>query len=190
MRALISKEQEEKKRKRNQTILVVFLGFIMIASTLGYAIQSNLGGSQTVNGANETKYNGYTFTNQNGLWVLGNYVFRNLPQQVPNIGFGINTAISYQGKPAYIYSENDEAEVEVLANLGQIALRVQRACPSNSTSCEAGLPVKTCSDNFIIIKESNTSSITQDNNCVYIEGTQEQLTALADQFLFKILGIK
>ena len=68
---------------------------------------------------------------------------------------------------------------------------MQRACPED-VICESGedLPVKTCSDNFIIIKESNTSSIRQENNCVFIEGQKEELTALADQFLFKTFGIR
>ncbi|MDO8661323.1 MAG: hypothetical protein Q7K43_05525 [Candidatus Woesearchaeota archaeon] len=186
MRALISKEEAERKGKRNQKILVAFLGFIMIASTLGYALQSN---DQSTSGETEISYNGYDFVNRNGLWIWGSYVFRNLPQEVPDVGTGLNKEESYQGKPAYIYSENIEAETEILVNLGQIALRVQKACPQG-TSCPAEIPRKTCSDNFIIIKEGNNNSIIQDGNCVYIQGAKEQLPALADQFLFKILSIK
>jgi len=191
MRRLVSKEEEERKRKKNQTLLVSFLALIMVLSTIGFAIQSNSGGTAPdgITG-NEAEYNGYKFTNQNGLWVLGNFVFQYLPGEVPDIGSGLNTMNSYQGKPAYIYSEDDRAEAEVSLNLGQIALRVQRACPEGKEACPSDLPVKTCSDNFIIIKESNTSLIRQDNGCVYIEGRETELVALADQFLFKILGVK
>ncbi len=189
MRRLVSKEEEEKRKKRNQTILVVILGSIMIFSTIGFAIQSNTGNPSGSNSANQTTYNGYKFTNQNGLWILGKFVFKNLPQQVPDIGFGLNPASSYQGKPAYVYSEDSGAEIEIMVNLGQIAQRVQKACPQN-TNCSADIPVKTCADNFIIIKESSNNSITQDNNCVYIQGAKEQLVALTDQFLFKTLGVK
>ena len=190
MRALISKGEEERRRKKNQTILVVILAFIMVASTLGFAIQSNSGDSGNPGVQTDTvRYGDYEFVNQNGLWVLGNFVFRNLPQQVPDIGFGMKTAENYQGKPAYVYSEDADSEAEIAINLGQIAQRIQKACPEN-TICTEDLPVKTCSDNFIIIKESSNSSITQENNCVYIQGEKAQLTALADQFLFKTLGIK
>ena len=190
MRRLVSKEEEKKRQKRNQTILVAILAFIMVLSTIGFAIQSNSGANTgTGNQGNEAEYNGYKFTNQNGLWVLNTFVFRNLPQDVENIGSGIKAAENYQGKPAYIYSEDAEAETEISVNLGQIALRVQRACPEG-TNCSADLPIKTCKDNFIIIKKDSTSIIRQDGNCVYIQGTREDLVALADQFLFKVLGIR
>jgi len=191
MRRLVSKEEEEKKRKRNQTILVLFLAFIMVLSTIGFAIQSNSGTDPIGTSGNEIEYNGYKFVNQNGLWVLGSYVFQNTPQQVEDIEAEVKTASNYQGKPAYIYSEDELAEAEIALNLGQIALRVQKACPEGeSANCNSGLPVKTCSDNFIIIKESNSSSITQESGCVFIEGEKEQLVELADQVLFKILGVR
>jgi len=192
MRKIVSAEEEARKKKRNQIIVGVFLALVMVLSTIGFAIQGGTGNdpSGDVSG-NEIEYNGFKFVNQNGLWVLGNFVFKYTPQQVDDIGSesGIKLASNYQGKPAYVYSENDEAEIEIAVNLGQLSQRVQKACPVGTT-CDGDLPVKTCSDNFIIIKESNTSSITQENNCVLIEGQKEELTSLADQFLFKILGIR
>lgn len=194
MRKLVSKEEEAKKQRRNQVILVVFLAFVLIASTIGFAIQSgsfgNTNSDQT--SVNEAEYNGFKFVSQNGLWVLGNYVFKYTPQQVPDIDSGseIKLKANYQEKPAYIYSEDEEAEIEIVVNIGQIAQRVQKACPENTTCKEKDLPSKTCSDNFIIIKEGNTNSITQRNNCVFIEGKKEDLAALADQFLFKILEVR
>ena len=193
MRKIISMEEEARKKKKNQIILGVFLTLIMVLSTIGFAIQGGLGNSGTSgqgSSENEVEYNGYKFVNQNGLWVLGNLVFKYTPQQVPDIGSGIKLAANYQGKPSYVYSEDEEAEIEVAVNLGQLAQRVQKACP-DGLICDEDLPVKTCNDNFIIIREDNTSSsITQENNCVFINGQKEELTALADQFLFKILGIK
>ena len=194
MRKLVSKEEEARKQKRNQTILVVFLAFVLIASTMGFAIQSGVGNNQAPDpiSGNDAEYNGFKFVSQNGLWVLGNYVFKYTPQQVPDIGSDseIKLKASYQGKPAYVYSEDEEAETEIVVNLGQIAQRVQKACPENTTCKEKDLPAKTCNDNFIIIKEGNTNSITQKNNCVFIEGKKEDLAALADQFLFKILEVR
>ncbi|MDZ4226596.1 MAG: hypothetical protein U1B79_00615 [Candidatus Pacearchaeota archaeon] len=192
MRKIVSAEEEARKKKRNQIILGVFLAFIMVASTIGFALQSGTGNSPTNDiSGNEVEYNGFKFVNQNGLWVLGNFVFRYTPQQVPDINTesGIKLASNYQGKPAYVYSEDDGAEIEIAVNLGQLAQRVQKACPAG-TMCYGDLPVKTCSDNFIIIKESNTSRITQENNCVFIEGQKEELAGIADQFLFKMLGIR
>ena len=130
MRRLVSKEEEEKKRKRNQTILVVFLALIMVLSTIGFAIQGNSDSSTGAN-ENEIEYNGYKFINQNGLWVLDNenfinFVFRYTPREVPDMGFGIKPVGNYQGKPAYVYSEDSEAEIEIAVNLGPVAQRIQK----------------------------------------------------------------
>lgn len=190
MRKIVSLEDTAKKKKRNQIIVGIFLAFIMILSVVGFALQGGIRNNpQGDVSGNEIEYNGFKFTNQNGLWVLNNYVFKYAPQDTPDIGSGIKLAANYQGKPAYVYSEDDGAEIEVTVNVGQLAQRVQRACPEGVV-CDGDLPVKTCSDNFIIIKESNISSITQENNCVFIQGQKEQLTPLADQFLFKILGVR
>ena len=182
MRRIVSAEEEARKKKRNQIIVGVFLALIMILSTVGFALQGGLGNAPSdQTSGNEIEYNGFKFISQNGLWVLGNFVFKYTPQQVPDIGSdsGIKLAANYQGKPAYVYSEDDGAEIEIAVNLGQLAQRVQKACPVGTT-CAGDLPAKTCSDNFIIIKEGNISSITQENNCVFIEGGKEELTALAD----------
>ena len=188
MKALASKEERERLRKRNQVVVGVILVFLMVASTIGYAIQGNLGSSGNKD-PDKLTYNGSEFTNQNGFWVLGNFVFKYNPKETPSVGEGLKKIQEYQGKPLYIQSENENAEAEIYVNLGQVAERVQKACVEN-TNCSGGLPIKTCNDNFIIIKESEIDSISQIDGCVYIEGSKEDLVKLADQFLFKILGIK
>ena len=190
MRKIISGHERKRTRRRNQIIVGVILVFVMVVSTLGFAFQGgNLGDNQGSDSSNNMVYNDFEFVNQNGLWVLGSFVFKNVPQQVEDIGAGLKDIDNYQGRPLYIYSESEEAEIEISVNLGQVAQRIQEAC-LEGLECSGDFPVKTCEDNFIIIKESNNSMISQENNCVYIEGVKEELTGLADQFLFKILGIR
>ncbi len=189
MRGIISKEERERVRRRNQIVVGAILVFLMVASTLGYAIQGNLGDTQGSGNSAELNYNGFKFSYINGFWVLGSFVFRNSPKDVKEVSSSLDLAQKYQGEPVYIQSENEEAEAEATINLQQIAQRVQRACVE-STNCTENLPVKTCSDNFIIIKESDVDRISQVDNCVYIEGKKENLVMLVDGFLFKILGIK
>ena len=188
MKRLVSKHEEEKKRKRNQIIVGIVLAVLMILSTLGFALQGNPGNSGNTD-SNKLTYNGFDFAYINGLWVVGNFAFKYNPKQVPDIKSDLKDATYYQGAPLYIYSENEEAETEVYVNLGRIAERVQSAC-FEGLECPGDLPIKTCKDNFIIIKESNNSKIVQENNCVYIEGQGEDMVRLADQFLFTILKIK
>ena len=196
MRKIISRYERGRTRKRNQIIVGVILVFVMLGSILGFAFQGgnflgNFGGDGNAGSGSSNKvvYNDLEFVNQNGLWVLGSFVFRNVPQQVEDIGTGLKDINNYQGRPLYIYSESEDAEIEISVNLGQVAQRVQKAC-LEGLECQGDFPVKTCEDNFIIIKESNNSMISQEDNCVYIEGLKEDLTGLADQFLFKILGIR
>lgn len=189
MERFISKSERERKTKRKQIIIGVSLAFLMMLSVLGFALQGGSGNQEDENSSDKVIYNGFEFTYINGFWVIDNFAFRYNPQQVPDIGFGLRDATLYQGFPAYIYSENDEAETEARMNLRLIAQRVQNACIEGE-ECSGNSPVKTCEDNLIIIKENNISSIRQENNCVYIEGQEEELLELVDQFLFKILGIK
>lgn len=183
MRKLVSKHEKEKSKRRNQIILGVILVFVMVVSTLGFGFGGRGGSS------NKITYNGVEFVEQNSLWTAGNFVFKYNPNQVSDIGFIMKTIYDYQGLPLYIYSEHPEAELEIYTNLNQIAQRVQRACIEGE-ECIGDLPMKTCSDNFIIIKENINNSITQEDNCIYIIGAEEELVKLADQFLFKILGIR
>ena len=188
MKRLVSKREKEKGTKRNQILMGIILVFLMILSVLGFALQGN---SDEEEGGDKITYNEFEFAYINGFWRIGSFTFSHNPEQVPEIGFGLRDFTFYQGLPAYVYSENNEAETEIKMNLELIAQRVTDACmDEKGIECSEGIAVKTCEDNFIIIKENNVSSIKQENKCVYIKGPEEELLKLTDQFLFKMLGIK
>jgi len=190
MKRLVSKEERERLRKKNRVTVGIILVFLMVASTLGFAIQDNLGNSGSVENPEKVTYNGFEFSSTNGFWVFQNFVFRYNPKEVPDVGDVLKNIDEYRGKPVYIQSEDKVAEAELYVNLAQVAERVQEACLENDSACVEGLPIKTCSDNFIIIRESENQRISQVDGCVYIEGKKEDIVKLTDQFLFKILGIK
>ena len=191
VRKLVTKDEVEKKRSRNRIWVGATLVFLMVASTLGFALQGQLGTTTQNQGEDKVTYNEFDFVNRNGFWVLGNLVFSYNPNQIGSfdVATGLNSANSYSGKVLYISSDNDEVENEVGLNMINFAERVQPACIQGE-ECKEGLPVKTCSDNLIIIREKNTSSIRQENGCVYIEGQKDELVKVADEFLFRILEIK
>ncbi len=194
MRKLMSKEDRDKKQRRNQILAGVVLGIVMVISVLGFAIQGALGNNTNTNTQQgTTSYNGFQFTNSNGVWILGNFVFQSSPMDASNFSSAINGtlngAATYQNLPVYIYSENPSARIEAYANLGNIAQRVQDACISG-VNCTENVPVKTCADHLIIIKDTNsTGSIRQDGGCVYIEGPNNELVNLTDTFLYNIIGV-
>jgi len=191
MRKLVSKQERERQEKRKQTIIGIFMLSILILSTLGYSLQSGTGGDKTI------VYNGFEFVYKNGFWTIGSFAFKYNPEEVSNIDSVLDDASFYEGLPLYLYSENTDAEAEIRVNLGQIAESVNDACPEKTgvpgANCGEEIPVISCnssSDNFIILRKSENQDIRQKNNCVYIEGPEQELAMLADQFLYKILGIK
>ena len=193
MRKISFKYQDEKKKKRNQMIVGLILIFVMFSSVLGFAFMNfaSSGGNDMNNpDLNSINYNGFEFIEQNSLWILNqneiNFIFRYNPNQVPRIASEIKPLENYQEKILYLYSENILAESEIYTNLFQFTNGIENACLEE---CDEEFPVKTCQDNFIIIREGN-KGITQENNCVFIEGEKEDLTKLADEFLFKLIGVE
>ena len=190
VRKIISKEEYEKKRKRNQLIVGFILIGVMVFGTLGYAFESNNDDAST--STNKIDYNGFEFVKQNDYWTTEiegtEFIFKYNPEQVNGTNGKFNSLSKYSQKPLYIYSENEMASFEVVRNVQPFVQRVQKAC-FEQKNCGNDLPLKNCTNNFIIIKESESEKIEQKENCVFIEGKKEELTKLSDEFLFKILGI-
>jgi len=195
MRKIGSKYKEEKRQKRNQIIVGVALVLVMLFSTLGFAFNGSGSDDQQV-----LKYNSFNFVNIDGYWVLelGNYLFSfyNFPDS--NISYNsegeFNLLNSYSGKPLYLFSEDSNSESEIYRNLfsrnAPIVQRVNGGCLNDTLNCPSEFPIKTCDDIVILIMESDENKITQDNNCVFIEGKSEDLLELTDEFLYKIIGVK
>lgn len=190
MRRIISKHKEEKKRKRNLLIIGIILIFVMFGSVFGIIVGSF---GQSREKELSMEYNGYEFFSQNGLWYTSagnlNFAFTYHPTETIDVQTNLNPLNNYQNNPLYIYSEDPNAEIEIYRNFQQIVERIQSACFSNE-KCEGDYPIKTCSDNFIIIEISEKSEIIQSGNCIYIKGSKEKLLELTDEFLFKVIGIK
>lgn len=191
MRSIVGKKDSNRLK---QLLLGLILIFVMVLSVIGYGLNSDKEQS-----SNKINYMGFEFINQNNYWVLNIgeekspklLVFRYNPYEVEEVDTNLTSIENYYSKPLYYSSESSEAVIEIERNLfyqTNVIKRIQPACIANE-SCQGDWATKTCEDNFIIIKEDYESSITQNKNCVYIKGPQENLTLLTDEFLFKILGI-
>jgi len=195
IRKILSKEEENKRKKRNQLAVGLILVVLMFLSVAGYAFVG--GGSENENNLNSNKvsYNSFEFYNQNDFWVLNNQnvqlIFKYNPEQTIKISPELNSLDSYYNKPLYISSSNREAELEIYKNLQNYVQRIQEACiKENGEECGDNLPIKTCGDNFIIIKEDNISNILQNGSCIIITAPEENLTMVTDEFLFNLFGIE
>jgi len=191
MRKIISKKESDKKNRRIQLIVGIFLILIMALSTIGYSLNNNP--------EDETEkiiYNDIEFVRENNLWNanIGNFQFGFLynPTETEKTNSSLDYLNEYDNLPLYIYSENSDATMEIYRNLfyyNQIVERVQEACPKGEI-CAEEIPIKNCTNNFIIIKKSEISEIKQEDNCVFISGKDEDLVKITDGFLFKISGIQ
>jgi len=191
IRKITSKQDEEKRRKRNQIIVSVILVSIMVFSTLGYSFGTNSG--EKKNPETVINYNGYDFTYLNGFWVVNvsenSFGFTSNPNEAYPINSTVKQLADYSGKILYLYSENPDAESEILRNLYLVSQGVVYACPEGKI-CDSGVPTKNCENNFIIIREKSETKISQNESCVYIEGTADDLTKITDGFLLKTIGIQ
>ncbi|MCK9569213.1 hypothetical protein M0R72_09770, partial [Candidatus Pacearchaeota archaeon] len=181
MRKIISKETEEKKRKKNQFLVGGLLILVMVLSTVGYSFNNQEDNSEKI------VYNGVKFIKSDNLWYANvgdfQFSFSYNPAETEEINSTLNFLNKYENLPLYVYSENSEATVEIYRNLfynNLIVQRMQEACPE-SEKCEAEIPVKNCSNNFIIIKKSETNEIQQKQNCTFINGKDEELVKLTDE---------
>lgn len=191
MRKITSQQDTEKKNKRKQLLVGGILIFIMLISTLGYSFSRFAGGGSN---SEQMNYRGYTFAKQNGLWNTQlnglAFSFSSNPNEIINENSNVSLTLNnYQGQPLYVSSENPDAEYEIYRNLDSLILRRQSACLEGEKCSNKDFPVKTCDDNFIIIREANNTKISQKKNCVFIEGEREKLVNITDGFLFKIIGI-
>lgn len=190
IRKITSKHDEEKKRRRNQITVGLVLVFLMLISILGYSFGSNSNSNTTP----IIKYNGYEFTNTGGYWNLdiGGTIFSFIgnPSSAYKLNASLKSLTSYYGKMLYLYSENADAESEIYQNLYAVASGILPACPADEKECDKNLPVKNCSDNFIIIREKNETNVFQEDACVFISGPEEDLIRITDGFLLKIIGVQ
>ena len=188
MKPIILKKDIIKKQKRNQFIVGIVLVFLMLASVFGIVANSFGANANT----KKVIYNGVKFTEQNGFWIAEingrNLILSNNPREIESPVFELNPLENYYGKPLYIDSQDGEASSEIYNNLGSVIQRISFACISEE-SCGGNMPVKTCDDNLIVIKESSETRIIQEENCVFIESPKESITKAVDIFLLRLFGL-
>jgi hypothetical protein len=190
MRKIISKEETKRKEKIKNRIIGISLLSIMVLSVFGIVVDSI---GKTDNSANQLTYRGTDFFNQQERWFFTkggiDYSIVNSPENLTEISMeNISLIASYSGKPLYISSFDKSLESEIYYNFNKITYRIQYGC-LNESKCDGDFPVKTCNDNFIILEEDNETSITQEQNCVFIKSTKEEIQKAVDAFFLKITGI-
>ena len=191
MKRIETEEQKERKKKKNTILVSGIMLVILILGTMGFAfsfssLNSNGGGNPGAGEQdNQNPNSGYDSSLGKYYNKIGDQIlyFSNSQQDVLDSKINIQKTLrDYSNQPLYIVSDDQIFINEVRSTLGLYSQRAQEACLGK---CEKDLPVKTCSDNVIVIGQSGNNVAYQDNNCVFIEGNLKTV----DAFLYKIFGI-
>lgn len=191
MRRLTSKEEEKRKEKRNRTILGIILVFVMFGSVFGIVVGSF--GSSNVEEKIIYKGQEFKFSNNYYIFEIGEYSFYFLsdPRNFLEIESEVEVSkflTSFTGKVLYLDSIDTYSSQDIYQNLYPYVERIQPACLEGSNCLDSSLPIKNCTDNFIIVRESEVNKIYEEENCIFIEGKREDLIKLTDELLLRLIG--
>ncbi|MBM3232682.1 hypothetical protein FJZ18_00755 [Candidatus Pacearchaeota archaeon] len=179
MQKIETQAVKEAREKRKVKYISYFLLAIMVVSTAGYALLSY---TSTAPPSNSTTDDPLAF-GKYPLSVSGQKVYLSFPREdVQNISFEGNVTLKdYFGNTLYISSYSTALQYEISDTLGKFVSRVQEACYGN---CTKNLPEKNCTDNLIVIEESEERSINQENRCIFIKGDLKSI----DAFIYKVMS--
>jgi hypothetical protein len=179
MRTLGSDELREQKRKKLGFWLSMFMLFILVGSTAGFAFLSHGGSNSEGDNSHLTDGSEYGAYDPDTSLV---YTYEDVRAVPVNI---VKTLDSYTGKAVYVNSVSRVAINEINIALGGRVNRVQEACYGD---CDLDLPEKICDDsneeNVIVVKESEFNNVYEENGCVFIEGN----TKAVDAFLYGLFS--
>jgi len=186
MRKILTAEEIASRDKRRNQIITIVLLLILLISSAGYAFTYRADNQNAIDPQSNKVQN---YGNQ---WVVNwggtQHVFSSSPESSFNateLDFAPDIS-KYYNKPLYIYSKSDIISNEIAVNLGVYAERTNRACYEDYEDCEkSDWPTKNCTDNLIVYTSANENKITQEDNCIFIEGDIRAV----DAFLYREIGI-
>lgn len=173
LKKIISEQERERKARRSKIVIGTLMVFLIVFSSLGYALLSR--DSSGDSGVEKVTYKGVKFIKNSGFWTTslnGQALYFNyLPYELNDTLIeGDYKLEDYYNKVIYIVNYNPSS-AQTISLLGGIASRVQEACLSGTNCSNNELPIKTCEDYVIYFKEnSETNKVYRDRNCVYLEG--------------------
>jgi len=195
IRKIQSREELEKKRERNNKIMVIVLGLILLLSTAGYFVSDYTGSKNPTVTYKNIKFE----QSEYGYWVFQinnhDYGTRFMPEETVNVSIIAEKALGeYSGKVLYFASPgskdySEQAKTEIMNNLYGIVSKENFACLDES--CLEDYPIKNCSENnLILFQRSETNRVSSQDKCIIIEYQDGQADLVADAFIFRILGLQ
>lgn len=197
MRRIQTQEIKEKKQRRLQIIMAVALIGLMVSSTIGFLLVSQGGGFGRDEEIGERiTYNGIEFSQGSGFWqstINNNLIITSHnPEETEGL---IDIEVStndFSGKTLYYTTDDKSARAiqEIIQNLGSFASRYQEACIENRECRNEDLVMKNCSDNVISFTLSNQIKAYKEENCIFLEASNDEANLVSDALIFRALGIQ
>ena len=190
-------------------IITVFIGFLMIASTIGFLVGFNSGGGPLDRQAsNEITYNGFSFIfGQNAVATTVNgrqEQFYTLPAQVEYLNFSPDIVPLLRQAEAVVLTYNSSsleagAYSQTLFRTKQV-LEIDYGKQASLAFTERGqvgsIPVMDCRDAseripvILLGSESNITSILLEGNCIkVVSDNVPDFFRISDRFIYGLLGI-
>lgn len=170
--------------------ITLFIVFIMIASVIGF-----ISTQSEKNNTNSFDYNGHNFNliQEKYVTLIDNnqYFFDYSPKELESIEIPNFNLVS---KYYFIYGPKDmddnlRYDMQKLGYfLDKKNIQAVLACDKDE-KCSPEMPIKDCSNNAFYFKRMNESNVYLDENCVVIEGNNEDLSKFVDKIDMKIIGI-
>lgn len=191
-------KRAHKKQKSNKTrlFLPVFIAIIMITSILGFMNSPDT--------EQQYKYNDHLFTQTDKGWIT--YVNNRPlllaydPQSLESISIDDISLSELNSAQKTYLSTNPEDNLNQVAlyNFQQniiplLSARLVTSCTVDIPQCSEK-PIKTCEDasddvKVIIIKSSNQTAVKYRDNCLTIQGKNQNLTQATDKLTLRLWSI-
>lgn len=181
MKKIRTQSDIEKSEKRKKLAVGFVLIFLMLFSTAGFALNgiSNRGNSEQRNSGEPYNNGQYWVYQKNGQEFYFTYHL----SEVRAVNFDFEKTLdNFEYSNLYVDSENPQMTQELSFNLGRFVDRFQEACYGE---CERDLPEKDCRENLIVLRNNELNEISQNENCIFIDGDLKTV----DAFLYEILEL-
>ena len=164
----------------------------MITSVIGFIWSSDSSDSSS----EILEYNGYQFNNVNGKYVLEldnqGFVFDNSPYDVSDINVD---DLRIESDKYYIIFDPEDKDLnleysiqKLYSILSSLNINVQFAC-SKEEGCEGDFPIKNCENYAFYLKKKDNAKIYKDNNCLVVEGDNQEISRSVDKINLKLLKV-
>lgn len=195
IRRLVTREAREKRERRNKLFMALFFIAVLGFSTVGFAFNNNIGGGVDLD---KVSYNGVNFAQEDTLYwrseINGNSLLTEYnPFETEDILVNDFRSLNgYVNEPLYLVGGYSVGNSEIARNLQSVAQRIQEACIIDNDDCPEEFPIKSCSeDNIIIFEEiiGSENGIMLVDKCIIITANLGEQSRYADALLFKIFRV-